>query len=172
MTLQSSSQLGGRLPHKATRKSQTVRTHAHKSRVAIVTHRTTATDNGYNPNPGASGVPTFSDGNCSPPSSTTCSCKSGTRGICSPPVGVLPFRVSRWPLASGLLPTQGLPSCGSSLTSSRRDSGAATVLAEWATSGALRSLFAGLDSVVWHGDRQATRSGSSAVQSGQFICPQ
>ena len=169
-------------------RSQIYQNHAHVSRAASPIQRFMATNDVYLPDPGALGFPTISDGNRSPSRFVTRSCKLATtvsalvgsrfcgtvttdRAPSEGPgltgaAGSTEGSLSLWPDAA--IPLASRPP----LTDARCTSGIATLLAELRTSEACRGRFTGLDSVLWQGNRHATRSGSSVVHAAQFTCRQ
>ena len=158
--------LGGNFPHIVATKSQMYQSHALKSRAAIPIQRITATTSAYPPVPGALGVPTSSDGRCSSSSSVTRCCKSfkgeapwllpdsrGASTVRSRAAVAVPFS------SPSVLAGAWVPSDAASTQAKREASG-------------VHSLVAGLASVVWHGNRQTTRSGSSEAHALQITCKQ
>ena len=159
--------LGGNFPHIVATKSQMYQSHALISRAAIPIHRITATTSAYPPDPGTPGVPTRSDGRCSSSSSVTCCCKSltGEAPWLTPDSCGADTAKSRAAAAVPLSPSSSV------LPSAWDPSGTALVRAKQGAS-SVRNLFAGLASVIWHGNRQTTRSGSSEAHALQITCRQ
>ena len=166
-TLHRSVHLGGGLPKTAITRSQMYQNHAQMSRAAILTHRIVATIRAYHPDPGALGVPTISDGRFTPSRFETRSWKQATvaASVLLPVLCSAVFTTWRSARFSPLV-------CSTSLSHARARSDTATLLAELGTSDIRRSLLSGLDSVLWQGNRQAIRSGSSVVHAAQFTCEQ
>ena len=166
-TLHRTVHLGGGLPKTAITKSQIYQNHAQISKAATLTQRIVATIRAYHPDPGTSGVPTISDGKLSPSRFVTRSWKQVTVAA-SVPLPVLCSAVPTGSWSAETIPLVRSPW----LSHARSCSDTATLLAELGTSDACRSLFTGLDSVVWQGNRQAIRSGSSVVHAVQLTCKQ